>query len=254
MNVSSISNRSVAGRLLRLPLALIPGALPMPVLQGPLRGHWWITGSSNHGCWLGSYEYAKQRLFARMIHSGDVVFDIGANVGFYTLLAASRVRVDGVVVAFEPLRQNTHFLRRHLRINRFDGVRVIEAAVGKRNGTAHFQPHASSAMGRVSENGSLVVEQVSLDELCDVRAIPDPMLMKIDVEGAELNVLEGASRMLARARPAIFLATHGALVHRECCDFLRAAGYSLRPIDDSISSIDTTDEILATPRDSHVTA
>ena len=65
------------------------------------------------------------------------------------------------------------------------------------------------------------------------------MLMKIDVEGAELNVLEAASRMLARARPAIFLATHGAQVHRECCDLLRAAGYSLRPIDDSISSIDT---------------
>ena len=91
MNVSAIANRSVAGRLLRLPLALIPAVLPMPVLQGPLRGYWWITGSSNHGCWLGSYEYDKQRLFARMIRAGDVVFDIGANVGFYTLLAASRV-------------------------------------------------------------------------------------------------------------------------------------------------------------------
>ena len=91
MKVSEISNRSVAGRLLRLPLALIPPALAMPVLQGPLRGYRWIVGSSNHGCWLGSYEYAKQRLFAQMVRSGDVVFDVGANVGFYTLLAACRV-------------------------------------------------------------------------------------------------------------------------------------------------------------------
>jgi len=158
VNVSSISNRSVAGRLLRLPLALIPGVLPMPVLQGPLRGHWWITGSSNHGCWLGSYEYTKQRLFARMIRTGDVVFDIGANVGFYTLLAAARAMPEGMVVAFEPLGQNARFIHRHLRLNNIDRVQVIEAAVGDTNGTVRFKRHASNAMGRVSEDGSLVVE------------------------------------------------------------------------------------------------
>jgi len=254
VNVSSISNRSVAGRLLRLPLALIPGALPMPVLQGPLRGHWWITGSSNHGCWLGSYEYAKQRLFARMIRTGDVVFDIGANVGFYTLLAAARVMPRGKVVAFEPLGQNARFIHRHLRINNIDRVQVIEAAVGETNGTVRFKRHASSAMGRVSEDGSLVVEQVSLDELCDARTIPDPTLIKIDVEGGELSVLRGAARMLQRARPSIFLATHGAQIHRDCCDFLRSGGYSLRAIDESITSVDTTDEILASPRDWEATA
>lgn len=244
MNLSGISNRSVAGRLLRLPLALIPAALPMPVLQGPLRGYWWITGSSNHGCWLGSDEYTKQRLFARMLCAGDIVFDIGANVGFYTLLAAARVRPEGTVVAFEPLGQNTRFVHRHIRINHVDRVRVIEAAVGSANGTARFQPHASSAMGRVSSDGSLVIEQVSLDQLGDARTIPDPSLMKIDVEGAELSVLEGASRMLKRARPSIFLATHGVQIHRECCDFLRGAGCSLRPIDASIASIDAGDNFL----------
>ena len=254
MNLSGISNRSVAGRLLRLPLALIPAALPMPVLQGPLRGYWWITGSSNHGCWLGSYEYAKQRVFARILRAGDIVFDIGANVGFYTLLAAARVRPEGTVVAFEPLGQNTRFIHRHLRINHLDRVQVIEAAVGKRNGTVRFQPHASSAMGRVSNDGSIVVDQVALDDLCDEATIPDPTLMKIDVEGAELNVLEGASRMLKRAHPSILLATPGAQLPSDCCDFLLGAGYSLRPIDESISSTEATDEILATPCDTSVNA
>lgn len=60
----------------------------VPVLQGSLRGRKWIVGSSNHGCWLGSYEWKKQRLFTRTVSSGDVVFDIGAHVGFYTLLAS----------------------------------------------------------------------------------------------------------------------------------------------------------------------
>lgn len=248
MNVSGISNRSVAGRLLRLPLALIPPALAMPVLQGPLRGYRWISGSSNHGCWLGSYEYAKQRLFARTVRSGDVVFDVGANVGFYTLLAGCRVGPQGRVVAFEPFASNVRLIKRHLRLNHIENAQVVEAAVGSHNGTALFEPHHSNAMGRVSDSGSIVIEQVSLDALSDARTIPDPAVMKIDVEGAELSVLEGASRMVIRVKPSIFLATHGVDIHRRCCDFLVRAGYELRPIDESVASIDATDEILATPR------
>lgn len=245
MNISGISNRSVIGRLIRLPLALIPASLPLPVLQGPLRGYRWIAGSSNHGCWLGSYEYAKQRRFASMVHPGDVVFDIGANAGFYTLLAASRVRPNGTVVAFEPLLENVRHIERHVQINRVDRVRIVQAAVGRNNGTARFQPHASRAMGRISDSGTMDVDLVSLDALCDARTIPDPTLMKIDVEGAELSVLDGASRMLKRAQPTIFLATHGAEIHRKCCEYLAAIGYTIRPIDETISSIDATDEVIA---------
>ena len=254
MNISGISNRSIAGRLMRLPLALIPPTLPIRVLQGPLRGYRWIAGSSNHGCWLGSYEYAKQRLFARMLHSGDAVFDVGANVGFYTLLAASRVGPDGKVVAFEPLPDNVRFIQRHLRMNRVEHVQVLQAAVGGRDGTARFERHVSNAMGRVSDGGSMDVEIVSIDSLCDARTIPAPSLMKLDVEGAELSVLEGASRTLTRSRPIIFLATHGAELHRACCEFLRRAGYTLRPVDESISSIAATDEIVATPAESQIVA
>lgn len=247
MNISSISNRSVVGRLIRLPLALIPASLPMPVLQGPLRGYRWIAGSSNHGCWLGSYEYSKQRLFAQMLRAGDVVFDVGANAGFYSLLAASRVRPNGTVVAFEPLPENVRFIQRHAHINKVNHVRVVQAAVGSRNGTARFQPHRSKAMGRLSEGGSLEVDMVSIDTLCEARTIPEPTLMKIDVEGGELDVLEGALRVLTRVQPTIFLATHGAEVHRKCCDFLKSVAYDLRPVDESTRSINETDEILATP-------
>lgn len=246
MNLSGISNRSVAGRLLRLPLRLIPPELPLPILQGPLRGYRWVAASSNHGCWLGSYEHAKQRLFARMLHSGDVVFDLGANVGFYTLLAAAKVGDAGRVIAFEPLPDNVRRIHQHLRLNHVKNVRVMEGAVGLRNGTARFEPHASNAMGKISTKGSVDVSLFSLDALTDSKTIPDPALMKVDVEGAEFDVLRGASRMLERARPAILLATHGSAVHRECCDFLSSAGYSLLPSDKAVASIDDTDEIVAT--------
>ncbi len=75
----------------------------MHVVQGPLRGKRWIAGSSNHGCWLGSYELAKQRKVIELVRPGMVCWDVGAHVGFYTLLFAELVGPLGRVFAFEPL-------------------------------------------------------------------------------------------------------------------------------------------------------
>lgn len=248
MNFSSLSNRSLAGRALRIPLRLIPPGAPVPILQGPLRGKLWIKGSSDNGCWLGSFEYQKQRLMSSLLHAGDTMYDIGANVGFYTLLASHMVGPTGRVVAFEPLPANVRLVRRHLRLNRVRNVSVQEVAVSDRDGRAKFAPHASNAMGKLSDAGDVEVAMVSLDSVTERGPFPDPKVLKIDVEGAELGVLRGASCLLARARPTILLATHGDQVHRQCCELLRAAAYDLRPIDPSVASIDATDEILATPR------
>lgn len=248
MNFSSISNRSLAGKALRMPLRLIPANTPVPILQGPLRGKLWVKGSSDNGCWLGSFEYGKQRLMSSLLHPGDTMYDIGANVGYYTLLASHRVGPSGRVVAFEPLPANVRLVERHLRLNRVRNVSVHEVAVSDREGRARFAPNASNAMGKLSDAGSIEVAMISLDSFVSAAGLPDPTLLKIDVEGAELGVLRGAATLLDRARPSILLATHGAHVHQQCCDVLRNAGYQLRPIDESVASIDATDELLATPR------
>lgn len=248
MNFSSISNRSLAGKALRIPLRLIPPSTPVPILQGPLRGKLWVKGSSDNGCWLGSFEYAKQRLMSSMLHPGEAMFDVGANVGYYTLLASHKVGPSGCVVAFEPFPANVRLIKRHLRLNRVRNVSVHQVAVSDREGRARFAPNASNAMGKLSDAGSIDVAMVSLDSVVTTASLPDPTLLKIDVEGAELGVLRGAAKLLDRARPSILLATHGANVHQQCCDFLRGAGYLVRPIDESVTSIDATDELLATPR------
>jgi hypothetical protein len=133
-------------------------------------------------------------------------------------------------------------------LNRARNVAVQEVAVSDHNGRARFAPHSSNAMGKLSDSGSVEVAMVSLDSIVETGRFPDPQLVKIDVEGAELGVLRGAVRLLERARPTILLATHGAEIHRQCCDFLEASGYNLRPIDDTITSIDASDEIVALPR------
>src|SRR5690348_9557213 len=105
------------GRLARAPLRLVPKKMIVPILQGPLRGKKWIAGSSNHGCWLGTYELGTQRLFCRIVKPGDVVYDIGANVGFYTLLASVCAGPSGRVYSYEPLPENIAGLRKHISIN-----------------------------------------------------------------------------------------------------------------------------------------
>ena len=110
MNFSAVPHSSSLGKALRLPLRLIPADAVLPVLQGPLRGMKWISGSSNHGCWLGSFEYHKQRLFDAAIKRKSVVCDIGANVGLYSLVASRKAMR---VIAVEPMLENVRYLERH---------------------------------------------------------------------------------------------------------------------------------------------
>jgi hypothetical protein len=133
INFSGLSERSLFGRILRSPLALLPRGLTVPIVQGPLRGWWWKVGSGIHGYWLGSYEADKQPRFASVIRPGDIVFDIGAHVGFYSLLASKMVGPQGRVFAFEPVQRNLYYLHRHLQLNRIANVTVVQTAVGERS-------------------------------------------------------------------------------------------------------------------------
>jgi FkbM family methyltransferase len=234
MNFSGIPNKSLLGKLLRLPLRLLPASLAVPVLQGPVRGKKWVIGSGKHGYWLGSYEFENQKALAGLISPGTVVFDIGASVGFYTLLAAQRTGSAGRVFAFEPLPRNLHYIRQHLALNRIANVTVIEAAVSERSGAAFFNPGVSISTGFLSDSGEIQVRTVSLDELYTSGELPAPSVVKIDAEGAEGGILRGACHLLSETRPVIFLSTHkipgGGTTRDECAAVLQPLGYRLEPV------------------------
>lgn len=245
LDLSSIPRSSLLGRLLRAPLAAIPDGMTVRVLQGPLRGARWITGSGTHGCWLGSYEIGKQRAFAACLAPGAVVFDIGANVGFYTLLASRLVAQGGQVVAFEPLPRNAGLLRAHVEMNACENVVIFEAAVAGHCGRVSFSHGHHPSEGFISEYGDAEVAAVSLDGLVLGGRARPPDLIKVDVEGAEFDVLSGGRALLERHRPAIFLATHGAGVHRRCLDLLHGLDYDVRPLEGT--EVDCADELVAVP-------
>jgi FkbM family methyltransferase len=246
VNFSGIPRDSAVGKLLRLHLRAIPEGTQVPILQGMLRGKRWIVGSGTHGCWLGSYEFEKRRLFERTVRPGSTVYDVGANVGFYTLLASVLVGTSGRVVAFEPVPRNLTFLREHLRLNRVQNVQVVEAAAAEREKRARFDLGPHSSMGRLSDVGSLEVRTIGLDQLVASGELSPPDVVKIDVEGAEGSVLRGAHAVLADRRPVIFLSTHGPEVHAECTELLRSLGYRLTPIDGD--DVNSSTEVLARSR------
>ncbi len=243
VDISRVSRASLLGKALRAPLAFIPKAAVVRVLQGPLAGRRWIVGSATHGAWLGTYEYRKQRLFALSIQPGMVVFDLGANVGFYTLVAAVRTGERGRVYAFEPVPRNLGFLRRHLGHNRVRNVEIVEAAVSNASGVAAFEDFGDPSMGRIGPAGHLQIRTVTLDEMVLDLGLPTPDVIKIDIEGGERDALEGARRILDRRHPLIFLATHGWQVHADCCALLTGFGYTMSGVGGEAPN--ETDELVA---------
>ena len=216
----------------------------MPVFSGPLRGQRWIIGAGIHRCWLGTYERPKQRAMMSHLQPDMVTCDIGANAGFYSLLMAKAVGKRGLVYAFEPHPENLSYLRCHLQLNGVGNVQLTGEAVSDFVGEARFAANRGSYEGRLDEEGQLRVPVVTLDYLFSIGRLQPADLLKIDVEGAELSVLKGAQNLLKRFRPVVFLATHGAEVHRHCCDFLWDCGYRLRTLNGGVD-VSQVDEIVA---------
>jgi FkbM family methyltransferase len=199
----------------------------MPILQGPLRGRRWIVGSATHGCWLGSYEFETQRAFAGLVQRGDVVYDLGANVGFYSLLGARLAGDAGAVYSFEPLARNLGYLRKHVAMNRAKNCFVIEAAVADFDGEMRFESSEEPTTAHLSARGEVAVCVVRLDSLVERGEIRPPNVIKIDVERAEVKALQGAVGTIEKFRPRILLATHDRELHAECVEFLERRGYRL---------------------------
>jgi FkbM family methyltransferase len=224
-----------AGRIIRLPLRVIGRDRVMRIMSGPLRGMRWVVGSAVHGSWLGIYEASKSRAFAASIESGDVVFDIGANVGYYTLIAARRAGRAGKVHAFEPLPENVAFLHRHVDMNEVSGVVEVhqKAVTDGAQAEASFVVGENRSVGAIGAGGGIKVGAVGLDAFVYEDGNAPPDVVKIDIEGAEAEALSGAARLLAEKHPVIFLATHGADVEARCLELLATAGYRCSPAGES---------------------
>jgi FkbM family methyltransferase len=220
---------AIFSKILRWPLSLIPPDTKVRILRGPIRGMKWVKGAGPNAYWIGTYEVVRMREFADALKQGDVVYDVGANAGIYSLNASFQVGNSGWVYAFEPLERNLNYLRQHLALNNLQNCTVLETAICNTEGTLAFSAaDRQPSMGRLSPSGEIAVPSTTLD-ICvyGEQRLRPPNVLKIDVEGAEFEVLSGATRGITEFHPTIFLEVHGAELHRTCRDFLVAKGYSV---------------------------
>lgn len=221
--------RSVIGRAVRLPLKLIPRGMRLPVLTGPNRGRQFIKGYGPDGYWLGTIERRMQEVAANNVRLGDIVYDIGANFGLYTLLFAKLVGKSGHVFAFEPAPSVLIGLRAHLEVNEIQNVTVIERAIAGRVEKRRFRASEDTCVGRLDENGDVLVQTTTLDLL--VHELPPPSCVKMDIEGAEVEALGAASECFRQFQPKLLLATHNG-ADTKCCETLRSWDYDIRFVND----------------------
>ena len=226
---TQISDSTLLGKFIRLPFKLLPAGAVVRVLRGPARGKRWVADSSTRGFWLGYWELDNQRFFAAHLKPGDVVYDIGAHVGLYTLISSSRVQPGGHIYAFEPLPRNLGYLRRHIDLNHVSNCTVVDVGVSDSTGTKRFDPTVHDSAGHFSSAGAVSVQTTSLDDFFSKgQGVRPPNAIKINAEGAEMEVLRGGRGVIAEYSPLIFLSTHSREIHDQCSEFLTSTGYSLR--------------------------
>lgn len=214
------------------------------IARGPMAGLRW----RRRNClpfWyhLGIYEPETSRFLAAHLRPGDTFWDLGANAGYHTLMAARAVGPSGRVVAVEPDPGTCEILREQLRLNGFDNCTIVQAAVSDRAGRTLLVRRASDPRGNAlqqidnpaidNKEGDLVeVPSLTLDDLGSLH--PAPRLIKMDIEGAEVLALPAGRKLLSGPRrpERLLVAVHGEEARVFCHRFLQETGYELETAPD----------------------
>jgi FkbM family methyltransferase len=182
--------------------------------------------------WLGTYEMELQQAVADWVKPGMVAYDLGANIGYVSLLLARAVGPTGKVFAFEALPANQERLTDNLNLNSIKNIKLISKAVADKSGTIAFMVHSSSGMGKIFESdgehlNKISVEAVSIDDFVFQNNNPGPQLIKMDIEGGEVLALGGMARLLKEIRPVLLIELHGKQATEAAWQILHEASYIL---------------------------
>ena len=210
---------------------------------GPAKGlKYPVTLPYDKGIWAGTYEPEFSAVIAKNVKLGDVCYDVGAYRGFFSGVFA--LAGASLVVAFEPFPENYHHLRRLAEINPTLPLRLESMAVGDKDGPADFRVMPESSMGKISESlfqpdrkgsSTVVVAMHRLDSLVLKGTLPPPQTIKIDVEGAEVSVLDGASAILRDYHPTLFIEAHTSDLKSSCTTRLQQLGYKVTVLETGLA-------------------
>lgn len=167
----------------------------------------------------GTWESANAAIVKSLLRPGDWFVDVGANIGYFSLLGASLVGETGGVYAFEPMPSTYDWLVRNIRLNDFDSVRALQMAATDHEGqlTLHLFPKDASATAsqfqawRDTPTLTVDVPATTLDAQLDAIPASGCVLLKVDAEGGELAIFRGATSLLESRRPLLMFECFPAL-------------------------------------------
>lgn len=210
------------------------------IQRGPAKGLWLSLNPRTGGNYFqGSVEPEVQAAMLRHLRPGMTFYDLGANIGFYSLLAARIVGAQGAVVAFEADPEVAERLREHAERNHFSTISVEQKAVWSETGTVSFartdpQVSPDRGLGHVVSNGApgtTQVQAVSLDDF--VQTTRPPGFLKCDVEGAEVAVFRGAQRLFKENRPILLCEMHSPESRLAMLQEFAGLGYDCESLDET---------------------
>jgi FkbM family methyltransferase len=191
----------------------------------------WDEVVGRHVLRHGTFEQPEVEAACACLQPGDVAVDVGANVGLLTVPLALAVGPAGRVLAVEPLPANVERLEDNVRRNQLGNVTVVSAAAGAKDGQVQLQVAADPAFSSVTVvtkyrvAGAMQVPCRRLDSLWKELGRPRIALLKIDVEGGELSVLDGARELLQSSRPVLLVEADPGAAADALAARLAEAGY-----------------------------
>lgn len=196
--------RKMRSLLWRLYCAVSPYTISRFTLSDGSLFEYPIKSGIGYTLFVGSFEFMETEFVKKYLKQGDVFFDVGANGGIFTILAAKKVGAAGHVYAFEPGTDEVELLRRNVALNQLKNVTIVETAVGNQVGETDFGISEDGAMNSLAKTNHPEqkimrwnrVEIITLDEYVRKCGIGKVDMIKIDVEGAEKLVLSGAKGIL----------------------------------------------------------
>ena len=179
---------------------------------------------------FGIHEEPVQKCLKRFISIGSVVYDIGANIGFFSLIASKLTGIEGKVFAFEPVPESYIRLLKNIHLNKMKNIHPVQKAISCKSGVGQFVRGPTLSMGHLKVQSNSIsekfeVKKVTLDDFIFEQSHPVPNVIKMDIEGGEGEGIVGAQKTLKELSPVIICEIHdpanSQLVERE----LKKAGY-----------------------------
>lgn len=236
-----------------LNVAAPDGISEVIIAGGILKGFPFLLDmQSEKDYWLGNYEINLQSVLNELVQPDMTVYDIGANVGYVSLMFGKSVGKMGNVYSFEALPENQDRLKANLRLNEDQSsFHPISLAVADKTGKVDFLVHNSDDMGKITGSSgrdetyleSITIDAISIDDFVFKNGNPAPDLIKVDIEGGEIFAIPGMVKVLTQHRPTMVVELHGPKCAEVAWKHLTESNYSIHQLEKGFPAVNNYHEL-----------